>query len=145
MNKREKVLAGLVGFLVVALGLMYFGNSFIQEAGKLDKDIEMAKRTRVEQDGDIAVGERSTLLLQEMSERALPWDRDEARKLLTEEDIAANKEGIGRSFSRFLGFGDGPTDAFMVVTLPPGSYRAAVTVTDDAGLTDSADRGLSIH
>jgi tyrosyl-tRNA synthetase len=33
--------------------------------------------------------------------------------MLTEEDIEANKRGIGSVFARFLTFGDGPTDAVM--------------------------------
>jgi tyrosyl-tRNA synthetase len=43
-----------------------------------------------------------------------PTGKDEARKLLTEEDIARNMEGIRRVFDKFLVFGDGPTDAVMV-------------------------------
>ena len=43
-----------------------------------------------------------------------PTGRDEARKLLTDEDIATNKAGIHRSFGRFLKMGDGPTDTMMV-------------------------------
>jgi len=43
-----------------------------------------------------------------------PSGKDESRQLLTSEDIAANMEGIRAVFSRFLTFGDGPTDAIMV-------------------------------
>ena len=43
-----------------------------------------------------------------------PSGRDEGRKLLSDDDIAANKAGIQRVFARFLSFGDGPTDAAMV-------------------------------
>jgi tyrosyl-tRNA synthetase len=43
-----------------------------------------------------------------------PSGKDESRKLLTNEDIAANMEGIREVFSRFLTFGEGPTDAIMV-------------------------------
>jgi len=43
-----------------------------------------------------------------------PSGKDESRKLLTEEQIAANLEGIRQVFSRFLKFGDGPTDAVMM-------------------------------
>ncbi|SJZ57162.1 tyrosine--tRNA ligase [Consotaella salsifontis] len=42
-----------------------------------------------------------------------PSFKDEARKLLTVNDIAANLEGIRRVFSRYLSFGDGPKDAVM--------------------------------
>jgi len=43
-----------------------------------------------------------------------PSGKDESRKLLTEEAIAANMDGIKSVFSKFLAFGDGPTDAIMV-------------------------------
>jgi len=40
-----------------------------------------------------------------------PSGRDTSRQLLDPETIAANKAGIFRIFSRFVRFGDGPTDA----------------------------------
>jgi tyrosyl-tRNA synthetase len=43
-----------------------------------------------------------------------PSGKDESRKLLTDADIAANMAGIKSVFSKFLKFGDGPTDAVMV-------------------------------
>ncbi len=43
-----------------------------------------------------------------------PSFKDEARKLLTTETIAANVASIKRVFERFLTFGDGPTDAIML-------------------------------
>ena len=43
-----------------------------------------------------------------------PSGRDEARRLLSEAEIAANMAGIRRIFERFLKFGDGRTDAVMV-------------------------------
>ncbi|MEO0422727.1 MAG: tyrosine--tRNA ligase [Pseudomonadota bacterium] len=43
-----------------------------------------------------------------------PSGKDEARKLLTEEQIEANLAGIREVFARYLTFGDGPTDAVMV-------------------------------
>lgn len=43
-----------------------------------------------------------------------PSFKDEARKLASDEVIAANIAGIQRIFERFLTFGDGPTDAVMV-------------------------------
>src|SRR3954453_4467042 len=43
-----------------------------------------------------------------------PSGKDEGRKLLSEEDIAANIASIRRVFERFLTFGDGPTDAIML-------------------------------
>ncbi|MPT48187.1 MAG: tyrosine--tRNA ligase [Sphingobium sp.] len=43
-----------------------------------------------------------------------PSFKDEARKLLTTDLIAENVASIKNVFSRFLKFGDGPTDAIMV-------------------------------
>ena len=43
-----------------------------------------------------------------------PSFKDEARKLLTDDTIAANVASIKRVFARFLTFGDGPTDAVML-------------------------------
>lgn len=42
-----------------------------------------------------------------------PSGKDDARKLLTDADIAANKAGIRGIFERFLAFGEGPSDAIM--------------------------------
>ena len=43
-----------------------------------------------------------------------PSGKDESRKLLTVEDIAANKAGIRTVFDKFLTFGTGPSDALMI-------------------------------
>jgi tyrosyl-tRNA synthetase len=43
-----------------------------------------------------------------------PSGKDEIRKLLDDDGIAANIASIRRIFERFLTFGDGPTDAVMV-------------------------------
>ncbi|MGF1625906.1 MAG: tyrosine--tRNA ligase [Alphaproteobacteria bacterium] len=43
-----------------------------------------------------------------------PSGKDEARRMLTDADIAANMAGIRRVFGKFLTFGDGPTEAVMV-------------------------------
>ena len=43
-----------------------------------------------------------------------PSGKDEARKLLSAEEIAANIAGIRSVFTRFLTFGTGPSDALMV-------------------------------
>jgi tyrosyl-tRNA synthetase len=43
-----------------------------------------------------------------------PSGKDEARRLLTDEDIARNMAGIRAVFTRYLDFGDGATDAVMV-------------------------------
>ncbi|MFN8732384.1 MAG: tyrosine--tRNA ligase, partial [Hyphomonadaceae bacterium] len=43
-----------------------------------------------------------------------PSDKNEARPVLTQEVIDANKASIQTVFSKFLTFGDGPRDAIMV-------------------------------
>jgi tyrosyl-tRNA synthetase len=43
-----------------------------------------------------------------------PSGKDESRKMLTEEKIAANIASIRRSFERFLTFGEEPADAILV-------------------------------
>jgi tyrosyl-tRNA synthetase len=43
-----------------------------------------------------------------------PSGKDEARRLLTDADIADNMAGIKQVFAKFLKFGDGKTDAVMV-------------------------------
>ena len=42
-----------------------------------------------------------------------PSGKEEARPLLTDEQIASNMAGIRRVFEKFLTFGDGPSDAVM--------------------------------
>ncbi|MBT3989736.1 MAG: tyrosine--tRNA ligase [Rhodospirillaceae bacterium] len=43
-----------------------------------------------------------------------PSGKDESRQLLTEEKINENMDGIKTVFSKYLTFGDGPTDAVMM-------------------------------
>src|SRR3954464_7937776 len=43
-----------------------------------------------------------------------PSGKDEVRKLLDDDGIAANIASIRRAFEKLLTFGDGPTDAVMV-------------------------------
>jgi tyrosyl-tRNA synthetase len=43
-----------------------------------------------------------------------PSDKTDARPMLTDEEIEANKQSILRIFQRYLKFGDGPTDAVMI-------------------------------
>jgi tyrosyl-tRNA synthetase len=43
-----------------------------------------------------------------------PSGKDESRKLLSQKDIDANKASIKTAFTKFLTFGDGPTDAILV-------------------------------
>jgi tyrosyl-tRNA synthetase len=42
-----------------------------------------------------------------------PSGKDETRKILSIEDIEANKDGIKQVFSKFLSFGEGKSDAIM--------------------------------
>src|SRR5262249_50810397 len=42
-----------------------------------------------------------------------PSGKDESRRILTDEAINQNLAGIRAIFSKFLKFGDGPTDAIM--------------------------------
>ncbi|WP_114946953.1 tyrosine--tRNA ligase [Microvirga calopogonii] len=54
-----------------------------------------------------------------------PSFRDSSRPLLDDEQIARNASGLKQVFSRYLAFGDGPTDAVMVdnaVWLDPLRY-----------------------
>ncbi|MEM7619453.1 MAG: tyrosine--tRNA ligase [Pseudomonadota bacterium] len=43
-----------------------------------------------------------------------PSGKDQSRKMLTDENISQNMDGIKQVFEKFLTFGDGPTDAVMV-------------------------------
>ncbi|MCC8369586.1 MAG: tyrosine--tRNA ligase [Rickettsia endosymbiont of Oxypoda opaca] len=43
-----------------------------------------------------------------------PTWKDEARKILSKEDIAKNAEGIKKSLSKFIKFGNGASDAIML-------------------------------
>ncbi len=73
-----------------------------------------------------------------------PSGKDESRKVLTLETIAANKDGIKQVFSRFLNFGDGKTDA----VLPDNAeWLASLNYIDflrDVGRHFSVNRMLSM-
>ncbi|MEM8920435.1 MAG: tyrosine--tRNA ligase, partial [Pseudomonadota bacterium] len=43
-----------------------------------------------------------------------PTDKEKTRPILSEAEIASNIAAIKETFSKFLAFGDGPTDALMV-------------------------------
>jgi tyrosyl-tRNA synthetase len=43
-----------------------------------------------------------------------PHGKDEMRKILSDEELAANIAGIKKSLSKFITFGSGPSDAIMV-------------------------------
>jgi tyrosyl-tRNA synthetase len=73
-----------------------------------------------------------------------PSGKDESRKILSLETIAANKEGIKQVFSRFLTFGDGKTDAVMpdnAEWLTPLNY---IDFLRDVGRHFSVNRMMSM-
>lgn len=73
-----------------------------------------------------------------------PSGRDETRKILTLEQIEANKDGIRQVFSRFLGFGDGGHEAVMADNaewLTPLNY---IEFLRDVGRHFSINRMLSM-
>jgi tyrosyl-tRNA synthetase len=72
-----------------------------------------------------------------------PSGKDEARKLLTDADIAANMAGIKGVFSRFLTFGDGPTDAVMVNNADWLDTLQYIPFLRDVGRHFSVNRMLS--
>jgi len=73
-----------------------------------------------------------------------PSGRDETRKILTVEQIDANKESIKTVFARFLRFGEGKRDAFMVDNaewLAPLNY---ISFLRDIGRHFSVNRMLAM-
>ncbi len=74
-----------------------------------------------------------------------PSGRDEARQLLTDEEIAANMAGIRQVFARFLDFGDGPTDAVMVNNADWLDHLAYIPFLRDYGRHFSVNRMLTFE
>ncbi len=72
-----------------------------------------------------------------------PSGKDEARKLLTDADIEANKASIKTAFDRFLTFGDGPTDAIMVDNAEWLDQLAYIPFLRDVGRHFSVNRMLT--
>ncbi|CAN5301382.1 tyrosine--tRNA ligase [soil metagenome] len=72
-----------------------------------------------------------------------PSFKDEARRLLTTDDIAANVASIKRVFARFLTFGDGPTDAVMVDNAEWLDRLEYIPFLRDVGQHFSVNRMLS--
>ena len=73
-----------------------------------------------------------------------PSGKDEARPLLSDQDIAQNKAGILKIFEKYLKFGDNPTDAIMIDNadwLEPLSY---IRFLRDFGSHFSINRMLSM-
>jgi tyrosyl-tRNA synthetase len=72
-----------------------------------------------------------------------PSGRDESRKLLTVEQIEANKESIKGTFSRFIQFGTGATHALMVDNAEWLTKLNYIEFLRDVGRHFSVNRMLS--
>ena len=72
-----------------------------------------------------------------------PSGKDEARKYLSDDDIAANMAGIKDVFAKFLTFGDGPTDAVMVNNADWLDELNYITFLRDYGRLFSVNRMLA--
>jgi len=72
-----------------------------------------------------------------------PSGKDESRKLLTVEQIDANKESIKTVFSRFITFGDGTADATMVDNAEWLTKLNYIEFLRDVGRHFSVNRMLS--
>jgi tyrosyl-tRNA synthetase len=72
-----------------------------------------------------------------------PSGRDESRKLLTVEQIEANKDSIKGTFSRFVQFGAGKTDALMVDNAEWLTKLNYIEFLRDVGRHFSVNRMLS--
>ncbi|MGW5959531.1 tyrosine--tRNA ligase [Methylorubrum thiocyanatum] len=73
-----------------------------------------------------------------------PSGRDEARKILTLEQIKANKEGIKQTFARFLSFGEGGNDAVMVDNAEWLTKLNYIEMLRDIGRHFSVNRMMSM-
>jgi tyrosyl-tRNA synthetase len=73
-----------------------------------------------------------------------PSGRDESRKMLTVEDIEANKASIRQVFSKFLTFGDGPKDAVMPDNAEWLTRLGWIEMLRDIGKHFSVNRMLSM-
>jgi tyrosyl-tRNA synthetase len=73
-----------------------------------------------------------------------PSFRDEARPLLDDAGIEANKAGIRKVFDSFLAFGDGPTDAMMVDNAEWLDRLPYIPFLRDIGRHFSVNRMLSM-
>ncbi len=74
-----------------------------------------------------------------------PSGRDEARRLLSDDEIAANMAGIRRVFEKFLRFGDGPNDALMVNNADWLDRLAYIPFLRDYGRYFSVNRMLGFE
>ena len=74
-----------------------------------------------------------------------PSGRDEARRLLTDEEIAANMAGIRQVFARFLDFNEGPAGAVMVNNADWLDHLAYIPFLRDYGRHFSVNRMLTFE
>jgi len=72
-----------------------------------------------------------------------PSGREEGRKLLTLEQIEANKESLKRTFANFVAFGEGRTDAVMVDNAEWLTRLNYIEFLRDVGRHFSVNRMLS--
>jgi tyrosyl-tRNA synthetase len=72
-----------------------------------------------------------------------PSLRDEARQLLSDEQIAANMAGIRRVFDPFLRFGEAPSDAIMLNNADWLDRLGYIGLLRDVGVHFSVNRMLS--
>ncbi len=72
-----------------------------------------------------------------------PSGKDESRMLLTDQQIGSNIESIHKTFSNFLSFGDGPTDAVMVNNADWLDGLAYISFLRDVGRHFTINRMLS--
>jgi tyrosyl-tRNA synthetase len=72
-----------------------------------------------------------------------PSFRDESRKLMGEDQIAKNIAGIKKGFASFLKFGDGPTDAIMVINADWLDKLEYIPFLRDIGAYFSVNRMLA--
>jgi tyrosyl-tRNA synthetase len=73
-----------------------------------------------------------------------PSFRDEARPLLSDEQIDANMAGIKKVFSKYLKFGNGPTDAVMANNADWLDTLLYIPMLRDVGRHFSVNRMLSM-
>jgi len=73
-----------------------------------------------------------------------PSGKDETRKILSLEDIEANKEGMAQAFAKFLKFGAGKTDARMADNAEWLSGLNYIDFLRDVGRHFSVNRMLTM-
>ena len=74
-----------------------------------------------------------------------PSFKDKSRPMMSLEILEKNKEGIKKSISKFIKFGDGPTDAILVDNLDWWKDKNYLEVLRDIGPHVSVNRMLSFE